>query len=141
MVLGIAVIGGLVTSTALSLVVGTAPVATPETIVAIWTGVTAIRPWPIETALTKELDHVHPLYAKMIEASPFFILATLGVNPGKNAMDGERTIPLNDGCLVPLEIVVPENSDRIVPVYATLRHLGRRDGRLARVVKSSRRSP
>lgn len=29
-----------------------------------------------ETALRKEVDHVHPLYARMIEASPFVALAT-----------------------------------------------------------------
>jgi len=33
---------------------------------------------PPETALAKELDHVHALYARMIEASPFAVLATLG---------------------------------------------------------------
>lgn len=33
---------------------------------------------PSEASLRKEVDHVHPLYRAMIEASPFAVLATAG---------------------------------------------------------------
>ena len=33
---------------------------------------------PSEAAIAKEIDHVHPHYRAMIEASPFVIIATSG---------------------------------------------------------------
>ncbi|KNZ34077.1 MAG: pyridoxamine 5'-phosphate oxidase [Methylibium sp. NZG] len=33
---------------------------------------------PAETSLSKEVDHIHPVYRSMIEASPFAVLATVG---------------------------------------------------------------
>ena len=33
---------------------------------------------PMEPAITKEIDYVHPHYRAMIEASPFMVMATSG---------------------------------------------------------------
>ncbi len=46
--------------------------------------------WPGETSLSKECDHVHPLYAPYIEAAPFAVLATHGPR-------GLDTSPRGDG--------------------------------------------
>ena len=46
--------------------------------------------WPGETSLSKECDHVHPLYAPYIEAAPFAVLATRGPR-------GLDTSPRGDG--------------------------------------------
>jgi uncharacterized protein len=45
---------------------------------------------PSEASIVKEVDHVHPVYRKLIEASPFAILATSG--PG-----GLDASPRGDG--------------------------------------------
>ena len=59
-----------------------------------------------ETSLRKEVDHVHPLYRKLIEASPFVVLATCGPGgmdasprgdaPGFVLVHDERTLLLPD---------------------------------------------
>jgi PPOX class probable FMN-dependent enzyme len=59
---------------------------------------------PIDTALAKELDRIHPMYAKMIEASPFAVPATIGPGgldasprgdpPGFVLVENERTLLL-----------------------------------------------
>lgn len=50
----------------------------------------ALYGWPGETSLSKECDHVHPLYAPYIEAAPFAVLATRGPK-------GLDTSPRGDG--------------------------------------------
>lgn len=55
-----------------------------------------------EASLRKEIDHVHPLYRTLIEASPFAVLATCGPGgldasprgdpPGFVVVDDERTL-------------------------------------------------
>ena len=59
-----------------------------------------------ETSLRKEVDHVHPLYRALIEASPFAVLATSGPGgmdasprgdaPGFVIVQDERTLLLPD---------------------------------------------
>jgi hypothetical protein len=59
-----------------------------------------------ETSLRKEVDHVHPMYRAMIEASPFAVLATSGPGgldgsprgdaPGFVVVHDERTLLLPD---------------------------------------------
>jgi uncharacterized protein len=61
---------------------------------------------PAETSLRKEVDHVHPLYRAMIEASPFAVLATSGPDgldvsprgdaPGFVVVQDEHTLLLPD---------------------------------------------
>ncbi len=58
------------------------------------------------TSLAKVVDHIHPHYARMIEASPFAVLATVGPHgldtsprgdqPGFVAIRDERTLLLPD---------------------------------------------
>lgn len=67
---------------------------------------TALYGEPGEASLAKEVDHVHPHYRAMIEASPFVLLATAGpggldVSPrgdpaGFVAVQDERTLLLPD---------------------------------------------
>jgi hypothetical protein len=61
---------------------------------------------PKEAAVLKEVDHVHPLYRRWIEASPFVVLATSGPGgldasprgdaPGFVAVEDERTLLIPD---------------------------------------------
>jgi uncharacterized protein len=61
---------------------------------------------PAETSLRKEVDHVHPVYRTMIEASPFAVLATVGPDgldvsprgdaPGFVVVQDERTLLVPD---------------------------------------------
>ncbi len=61
---------------------------------------------PAETSLRKEVDHVHPMYRTMIEASPFAVLATSGPDgldvsprgdaPGFVIVQDERTLLVPD---------------------------------------------
>ncbi len=61
---------------------------------------------PGATALAKVVDHVHPLYAAFIEASPFLVLATVGPGgldtsprgdtPGFATVETPRTLLLPD---------------------------------------------
>jgi uncharacterized protein len=59
-----------------------------------------------ETSLRKEVDHIHPMYRALIEASPFAVLATVGPGgmdasprgdaPGFVAVQDEHTLLLPD---------------------------------------------
>jgi len=61
---------------------------------------------PSEASIVKEVDHVHPVYRKLIEASPFAILATSGPGgldasprgdgPGFVVVENEKTLVLPD---------------------------------------------
>jgi PPOX class probable FMN-dependent enzyme len=61
---------------------------------------------PMEPAITKEIDHVHPHYRAMIEASPFLVMATSGPDgvdvsprgdpPGFVTVADERTLLIPD---------------------------------------------
>jgi uncharacterized protein len=61
---------------------------------------------PSEPAITKEIDHVHPHYRAMIEASPFMVMATSGPDgldvsprgdpPGFVTVQDERTLLIPD---------------------------------------------
>jgi uncharacterized protein len=61
---------------------------------------------PTETSLRKEVDHIHPMYRTMIEASPFAVLATVGPDgldvsprgdaPGFVRVQDERTLLVPD---------------------------------------------
>ncbi len=61
---------------------------------------------PSEASIVKEVDHVHPVYRKLIEASPFVILATSGPGgldasprgdgPGFVVVEDEKTLLLPD---------------------------------------------
>jgi uncharacterized protein len=61
---------------------------------------------PSETAIAKEIDYIHPHYRKLIEASPFAILGTVGPGgldcsprgdrPGFVHVEDERTLLLPD---------------------------------------------
>ena len=53
-------------------------------------GLRALYGYPGETSLAKECDHIHPLYAPYIAASPFAVLATHGPR-------GLDTSPRGDG--------------------------------------------
>jgi predicted pyridoxine 5'-phosphate oxidase superfamily flavin-nucleotide-binding protein len=35
---------------------------------------------PSEVSISKEVDYIHPLYARLIQASPFVALATAGAD-------------------------------------------------------------
>lgn len=54
-------------------------------------------------SLTKEIDHIHPLYQRMIEASPFCVLATSG-------LDGLDVSPRGD----PAGFVVVEDAHTLL---------------------------
>jgi hypothetical protein len=61
---------------------------------------------PMEPAITKEIDYVHPHYRAMIEASPFLVMATSGPDgldvsprgdpPGFVTVADERTLLIPD---------------------------------------------
>ena len=61
---------------------------------------------PMEPAITKEIDYVHPHYRAMIEASPFMVMATSGPDgldvsprgdpPGFVMVEDERTLLIPD---------------------------------------------
>ena len=61
---------------------------------------------PSEGAIAKEIDHVHPHYRAMIEASPFMVMATSGPDgldvsprgdpPGFVVVENERTLLIPD---------------------------------------------
>ncbi len=61
---------------------------------------------PSEASIVKEVDHVHPVYRKLIEASPFAVLATCGPGgldasprgdgPGFVVVEDEKTLLLPD---------------------------------------------
>jgi len=61
---------------------------------------------PSEASIVKELDHIHPIYRKLIEASPFAVLATSGPGgldasprgdgPGFVMVGDEKTLLLPD---------------------------------------------
>jgi PPOX class probable FMN-dependent enzyme len=61
---------------------------------------------PSEASIVKEVDHVHPVYRKLIEASPFAVLATSGRGgldasprgdgPGFVTVEDEKTLLLPD---------------------------------------------
>jgi uncharacterized protein len=61
---------------------------------------------PSEASIVKEVDHVHPVYRKLIEASPFAVLATCGPGgldasprgdrPGFVTVEDEKTLLLPD---------------------------------------------
>ena len=61
---------------------------------------------PMEPAIAKEVDHVHPHYRAMIEASPFMVMATSGPDgldvsprgdpPGFVVVEGDRTLLIPD---------------------------------------------
>ena len=61
---------------------------------------------PSEASIVKEVDHVHPVYRKLIEASPFAVLATSGPGgldasprgdgPGFVTVEDEKTLLLPD---------------------------------------------
>jgi hypothetical protein len=50
----------------------------------------AYAPGPTGAALAKVADHVHPLYRRWIEASPFAVLATLGLHGLDTSPRGDR---------------------------------------------------
>ena len=60
---------------------------------------------PAETSLRKEVDHVHPMYRTMIEASPFALLATSG-------QDGLDVSPRGDA---PGFVLVQDEHTLLVP--------------------------
>jgi len=60
---------------------------------------------PSEASIVKEVDHVHPAYRKLIEASPFAVLATCG--PG-----GLDASPRGDG---PGFVVVEDAKTLLLP--------------------------
>ncbi len=60
---------------------------------------------PAETSLRKEVDHVHPMYRTMIEASPFAVLATSGP-------DGLDVSPRGDA---PGFVIVQDEHTLLVP--------------------------
>src|SRR5579864_3069988 len=61
---------------------------------------------PSEASIVKEVDHVHPIYRKLIEAAPFAVLATSGPagldasprgdGPGFVTVEDEKTLLLPD---------------------------------------------
>jgi len=61
---------------------------------------------PSEASIVKEIDHIHPIYRKLIEASPFAVLATSGPGgldasprgdgPGFVLVGDEKTLLLPD---------------------------------------------
>ena len=61
---------------------------------------------PMEPAITKEIDYVHPHYRAMIEASPFMVMATSGPDgldvsprgdpPGFVVVEDEKTLLIPD---------------------------------------------
>ena len=61
---------------------------------------------PSEASIVKEVDHVHPVYRKLIEASPFAVLATSGPGgldasprgdgPGFVTVEDEKTLLMPD---------------------------------------------
>lgn len=61
---------------------------------------------PSEASIVKEVDHVHPIYRKLIEAAPFAVLATCGPGgmdasprgdgPGFVTVEDEKTLLLPD---------------------------------------------
>jgi PPOX class probable FMN-dependent enzyme len=61
---------------------------------------------PSEASIVKEVDHVHPVYRKLIEAAPFAVLATSGPGgldasprgdgPGFVTVEDEKTLLLPD---------------------------------------------
>ena len=61
---------------------------------------------PSEPSIVKEVDHVHPVYRKLIEAAPFAVLATSGPGgldasprgdgPGFVTIEDEKTLLLPD---------------------------------------------
>src|SRR5271169_767381 len=61
---------------------------------------------PSEASIVKEVDRVHPVYRKLIEASPFAVLATSGLGgldasprgdgPGFVVVADEKTLMLPD---------------------------------------------
>ena len=61
---------------------------------------------PSEASIVKEVDHVHPIYRKLIEAAPFVVLATSGPSgldasprgdgPGFVTVEDEKTLLLPD---------------------------------------------
>ena len=54
-----------------------APMTDPHRIADV-AALEALYGQPAETSLRKEVDHLHPLYRTLIEASPFAVLATVG---------------------------------------------------------------
>jgi PPOX class probable FMN-dependent enzyme len=61
---------------------------------------------PSEASIVKEVDHVHPVYRKLIEAAPFAVLATCGAGgldasprgdgPGFVTVEDEKTLLMPD---------------------------------------------
>lgn len=61
---------------------------------------------PSEASIVKEIDHIHPIYRKLIEASPFAVLATSGPGgldasprgdgPGFVTVENEKSLLLPD---------------------------------------------
>jgi PPOX class probable FMN-dependent enzyme len=61
---------------------------------------------PSEASIVKEVDHIHPIYRKLIEASPFAVLATSGPGgldasprgdgPGFVTVENEKSLLLPD---------------------------------------------
>lgn len=61
---------------------------------------------PVEASLAKEVDHIHPLYRRFIEASPFVVLATTGHagldasprgdKPGMVVVEDDKTLLIPD---------------------------------------------
>jgi len=78
----------------------------PTTIIADVATLERLYGAPSEASIVKEVDHVHPVYRKLIEASPFAILATSGPGgldasprgdgPGFVVVEGEKTLLLPD---------------------------------------------
>src|SRR5258708_15186479 len=60
---------------------------------------------PSEASIVKEIDHIHPIYRKLIEASPFAVLATSG--PG-----GLDASPRGDG---PGFVIVGDEKTLLLP--------------------------
>ena len=78
----------------------------PTTVIADVATLERLYGAPSEASIVKEVDHVHPVYRKLIEASPFAILATSGPGgldasprgdgPGFVVVEGEKTLLLPD---------------------------------------------
>ena len=78
----------------------------PSHVIADLTTLERLYGAPSEASIVKEVDHVHPIYRKLIEAAPFAVLATSGPGgldasprgdgPGFVSVEDEKTLLLPD---------------------------------------------
>lgn len=80
--------------------------AEPSNVIADAAALERIYGAPSEASIVKEVDHVHPIYRRLIEAAPFAVLATSGPGgldasprgdgPGFVTVEDEKTLLLPD---------------------------------------------